>query len=648
MKRILSIILFLPIFLFSQSPPEIGINDFQISDMGTNGNTNIDATEPSIAYNSTDNEYLVVWKGDGGTNNEYEIFGQRLAADGTEIGTNDFQISDMGPNGSTSYNAQKPFVVYNSTDNEYLVVWIGDDNTAPLVNNEYEIFGQRLAADGSEVGSNDFRISDMGPDGDVGYGVLGTKISAVYNSINNQYLVVWTGSDNIAPLVAYEYEIFGQLLAADGSEVGSNDFRISDMGTNGNLSFQALAPSVTFNPLFNNYLVVWNGDDNTAPLVNNESEIFGQRLSSIGVEIGTNDFQISDMGPDGDVDYDAGSASVTYNTTNNEYLVVWHGDDDTAPLVDEEFEIFGQRLSVVGGEIGTNDFRISDMGINGQTNKRGFTPNVSYNATDNEYLIAWVGEDTGDANQRAYGQYLSNTGLEIGDNDFSMSESVWDAEIYPFVVHNSGDNESLVVWSMTSNVLPFVYGEYEIFGQRLGGTSLPLPIELTQFTAKRNKHSVDLNWETATEVNNKGFDIERSSDGYDFKKIGWQNGKGNSNILEQYSYVDSDIQKGQIYYYRLKQIDYNNQFSYSKIISIELPNEINNSLRIYPNPATDLLYIEGTNLSGSVVMISNHMGQMVKKFLWSDDGLNIKELPKGIYFISINNKVGQKLVKLNN
>ena len=646
MKRILSIILFLPILLFSQSPPEIGINDFQISDMGTNGNTAIDATRPCIAYNSTDNEYLVVWKGDGGTNDEFEIFGQRLAADGTEIGTNDFQISDMGPNGNTSYDAQKPHVVYNSTDNEYLVIWQGDDNTAPLVDNEFEIFGQRLAADGSEVGSNDFRISDMGPDGDTGYGALGTKISAVYNSTNNQYLVVWSGSDDIAPLVAYEYEIFGQILAADGSEVGSNDFRISDMGTNGDLSFHALAPAVTFNPVFNNYLVVWNGDDNTAPLVENEYEIFGQRLSSIGVELGTNDFQISDMGTNGDIDYGAGSASVTYNTTNNEYFVVWHGDDDTAPLVHEEFEIFGQRLSVVGGAIGTNDFRISDMGIDGQTNKRGFTPNVSYNATDNEYLIVWEGDDTGDANQRVYGQHLSNIGVEIGDNDFPISESIWDAEIFPFVVHNSGDNENLVVWSMTSNVLPFSYGEYEIFGQRLG--SISLPIELTQFTAERNKQSVHLNWETATEINNKGFEIERSSNEYDFKTIGWQNGKGDSNILEQYSYVDSDIQQGQIYYYRLKQIDYDNQFSYSEIVSIELPNEVNNSLRIYPNPAKDLLYIEGTNLPESVVMISNHMGQIVKKFLWSADGFNIKELPEGIYFISINNKVGQKLVKLNN
>ena len=88
-------------------------------------------------------------------------------ATGAEVGTNDFRISDMGPDGNTNFDAQDPAVAYNSTNNEYLVVWRGDDDTAPLVDNELEIFGQRLnAATGAAVGTNDFRISDMGPDGE--------------------------------------------------------------------------------------------------------------------------------------------------------------------------------------------------------------------------------------------------------------------------------------------------------------------------------------------------------------------------------------------------------------------------------------------------------------------------------------------------
>src|SRR3989337_153711 len=85
---------------------------------------------------------------------------------GAEGGANDFRMSDMGPDGNTNFAANFPGIAYNSTNNEYLVVWVGDDTTSPLVDNEFEVFGQRLnAATGAEVGANDFRISDMGPDG---------------------------------------------------------------------------------------------------------------------------------------------------------------------------------------------------------------------------------------------------------------------------------------------------------------------------------------------------------------------------------------------------------------------------------------------------------------------------------------------------
>ena len=69
---------------------------------------------------------------------------------------------------------------------------------------------------------------------------------------------------------------------------------------------------------------------------------------TIDPEVGTNDFRISDMGPDGNVNYRAVNARVAYNPANNEYLVVWYGDDNTGLLVDNEFEIFGQRFTNCG------------------------------------------------------------------------------------------------------------------------------------------------------------------------------------------------------------------------------------------------------------------------------------------------------------
>ncbi len=153
----------------------IGGNDVCISDMGGIGDPEYDAMQPAIAYNSTNNEYLVVWAGDdnvgGLVQGEYEIFGQLLdAVTGAEIGANDFRISDMGGTGNPAFAAQIPAVAYNSTNNEYLVVWMADEmDVTGGGDDEFEIYAQRLAATGTEVGANDFRISDMGGPGDTNY-----------------------------------------------------------------------------------------------------------------------------------------------------------------------------------------------------------------------------------------------------------------------------------------------------------------------------------------------------------------------------------------------------------------------------------------------------------------------------------------------
>ena len=116
---------------------------------------------------------------------------------------------------------------------------------------------------------------------------------------------------------------------------------------------------------------------------------------TIDPEIGTNDFRISDMGPDGNAAFDGFTPAVAYNSTNNEYLVVWQGDDNTSPLVDNENEIFGQRITAAtGAEIGVNDFRISDMGADGNTVFAAAVPNAIFNNTNNESLVVWRGDDT--------------------------------------------------------------------------------------------------------------------------------------------------------------------------------------------------------------------------------------------------------------
>ncbi|MFZ5553080.1 MAG: hypothetical protein ACOZCO_08190 [Bacteroidota bacterium] len=101
------------------------------------------------------------------------------------------------------------------------------------------------------------------------------------------------------------------------------------------------------------------------------------------------------------------------------------------------------------------------------------------------------------------------------------------------------------------------------------GDITALPIELLKFDARYNGHDVDLTWETATEINNDYFTVERSVNGIEFEPLLTVKGAGNSNINISYAAVDKEPVLG-IGYYRLKQTDYDGQYSYSDIKSVNI------------------------------------------------------------------------------
>ena len=117
-----------------------------------------------------------------------------------------------------------------------------------------------------------------------------------------------------------------------------------------------------------------------------------------------------------------------------------------------------------------------------------------------------------------------------------------------------------------------------------GNCYSPIPVELTSFSASVSGNVVELLWETASEINNSGFSIERKSADNEYVEIGFVPGFGTTTEPKSYSFIDQDLQNG-IYSYRLKQIDFNGTFEYTDVVEVEIITPATFNLeQNYPNP----------------------------------------------------------------
>jgi hypothetical protein len=115
-------------------------------------------------------------------------------------------------------------------------------------------------------------------------------------------------------------------------------------------------------------------------------------------------------------------------------------------------------------------------------------------------------------------------------------------------------------------------------------TDAGLPVELSSFTAQAMGTDILLKWRTETEVNNYGFDILRRAQNDEWVTIGFIDGNGSTNSPKEYSYIDQSPTRGKQFSYRLKQIDNDGQFEFSKIIEVSLTANNFTLYQNYPNP----------------------------------------------------------------
>ena len=188
------------------------------------------------------------------------------------------------------------------------------------------------------------------------------------------------------------------------------------------------------------------------------------------------------------------------------------------------------------------------------------------------------------------------------------------------------------------------YNEILILGG--SGCGASLPVELLSFKAIQNKKAVELQWQTATEINNDYFEVERSVNGKDFESIGIVEGNGNSTEINNYQFTDSEIMNGD-YYYRLKQVDFDGTIEIHEIVVLEVIN-LENNVRIFPMLTQGRINIQSTNTEDLTVQVYSLNGQLVQSFSNPSTQINISHLPNGNYFLRIigkDNAQNQIIVK---
>jgi hypothetical protein len=318
----------------SRAGKVIGTN-FRISHTADLGKINTSIVRSSgpcdVVWNSTTNEYLVVWKGMGEPEDvvKMEIYGQRLKASG-ELFENYFRISHTTNQGNNFY-AGEPAIAYNNRANQYFVVWTGTYKSE----SQTEVFGVGLSATGEVLaGTHEMRISQVT---DVAANRAASSPHVVYNGANNEYFVVFQANALRGEGNANAYEIFGQRIDAGTlAETGANDLRVSKSMEINNMASE---PAIAFNSVAKEYFVSW-----LSSRQDGASEIYGQRIVAAGPEIEAN-VQISNIAPLGK-DRSVEKSTLTQNTRTGEYFVVWEGNAVPEPKAAKLPEIFGQRVSL--------------------------------------------------------------------------------------------------------------------------------------------------------------------------------------------------------------------------------------------------------------------------------------------------------------
>lgn len=339
--------------------------------------------KPQVAYNPDDDEYLVVWQDYRG-GEDWDIYGQRVAADGSLIGQN------LAIDTTIKYNQREPRVAYGA--NEYLVVWQNEEEKTGYLG----VYGRVLNRNGS-FATLKFPIQMFA------YTRLmqESPTAVIHNSTANQFLVLWEAQVN-----ATNWNILASHVLPNGT--------LGTSTTITNLTIHEVDATGAYNPDDDQYLVVWEEINNFG-----YHAVYGRRLTGSGTVITSDYIQISTNLAS------SAAADVMYQADTNQYIVVWQQLGD----------IYSRGVLPVGEVAPEGPFVVAN------SSDYETYPRLAPNATG--AFVTWQAGNNFGAQNDLYGRLLDSDGRP-DDDVVTVLEA--EDEQQNAVVAYGGNDHYLLAW----------------------------------------------------------------------------------------------------------------------------------------------------------------------------------------------------------
>jgi hypothetical protein len=556
-------------------------------------------------------------------------------------------LSLLGPLGQTETNIKSDWAIDYSgsalfTDNGNLIK-VGDDvelggtlsNAANFsLSGTLELTGIGVAVD--------VHISDY------------TSSGAAKAEINN--LTINTGAltgglktvQNYPIASGASTSIKGDFTILEGSngaefETNNNQLFVGGNWTNWNASaFKQGTGNVTFNGINAQNLTCIGGETLHSFTLNN--------TSSTGITINGGDLNVNQQIAFNDGLLNLNSNDLLLGTSTNNavvlggntgsYAVVWDGSANGKIIhqvnnnTDAYYFPMGDDVDFSPATVDLNSGLISSARLEGSVISLAHPQLGSSTNYLNRY---WLIEPVGITNPGYNIQFSYATADAVGPEN-TLYPAKYNAGGWQTPT-GSGSLAQIGTGSVNTGLRTFTWNGLIDFSEFTGlGNGSPLPVELLDFTALPENENVLLHWTTASEINNAWFEVERSKDAVNFETVLKQSGAGNSSLIRNYQDIDKSPFTG-ISYYRLKQVDFNGDFSYSEIVPVNFDlNKLavtsvfsgqENNLIVLFNRAVDEPQFKLFDLSGKLVAMHSDASN------GTQFTIPLEVLQKGIYLLEI-------------